>query len=44
MFDVLGGHFGEIDSERHFPLTSLLSSLYWPWDTLLSIESTPVLI
>ena len=27
-----------------FPLTSLLSSLYWPWDPLSSLESTPVSI
>ena len=29
-----------------FPLTSLLSSLYWPWDPLssLDLESTPVSI
>ena len=27
-----------------FPLTSLLSSLYWPWDPLSSSESTPVSI
>ena len=27
-----------------FPLTSLLSSLYWPLDPLSSLESTPVLI
>ena len=27
-----------------FPLTSLLSSLYWPWDPLSPLESTPVSI
>ena len=27
-----------------FPLTSLLSSLYWPWDPLSSLKSTPVSI
>ena len=27
-----------------FPLASLLSSLYWPWDPLSSLESTPVSI
>ena len=27
-----------------FPLSSLLSSLYWPWDPLSSLESTPVSI
>ena len=27
-----------------FPLTSLLSSLYWPWDPLSSLESTPASI
>ena len=27
-----------------FPLTSLLSSLSWPWDPLSSLESTPVSI
>ena len=26
------------------PLTSLLCSLYWPWDPLSSLESTPVSI
>ena len=27
-----------------FPLASLLSCLYWPWDPLSSLESTPVSI
>ena len=43
MFDIRGGHFRVFDSVI-FPLTSLLSSLYWPWDPLSSLESTPVSI
>ena len=31
-------------SQRHFPPTALLYSLYWPWDPLSSSESTPVSI
>ena len=27
-----------------FPLTSLFSPLYWPWEQLSSLESTPVSI
>ena len=47
MFDDLGGHFGVFDSQHHFPsyfLSDLLSSLYWPWNPLSSLESTPVSI
>ena len=40
----LGGHFGVFDSQCIFPLTALLYSLYWPWDPLSSLESTPVSI
>ena len=43
VFDIRGGHFGVFDSQRH-SLASLLSSLYWPWDPLSSLESTPVSI
>ena len=41
---LLGGHFRVFDSQRHFSLTALLYSLYWPWDPLPSLESTPVSI
>ena len=44
MFNVLGGHFEYSTVSVIFPLTSLLSSLYWPWDPLSSLESTPVSI
>ena len=44
MFDVLGGHFEYSTGSVIFPLTSFLSSLYWPWDPLSSLESTPVSI
>ena len=44
MFDVLGGHFRYSTVSSIFPLASLLSSLYWPWDPLSSLEATPVSI
>ena len=44
MFNVLGGHFKYSTVSVVFPLASLLSSLYWPWDPLSSLESTPVSI
>ena len=47
MLDDLGGHFGVFNSQRHFPsYFSLIffPSLYWPWDPLSSLESTPVSI
>ena len=44
MFDILGAHFGVFNSQRHFPSSFFLSSLYWPWDPLSSLESTPVSI
>ena len=44
MLDVLGSHFKYSTVSVIFPLASLLSSLYWPWDQLSSLESTPVSI
>ena len=44
IFNILGGHFGVFDSQRHFPLTAVLYSLYLPWEPLSSLESTPVSI
>ena len=49
MFDDLGGHFGvqcvrQSASFSLLLLSDLLSSLYWPWDPLSSLESTPVSI
>ena len=44
MFNILGGHFRVFDGQRNFPLTSLLYSLYWPWNPLSSLESILVSI
>ena len=40
----LGGHFEVFDSQRHFPFPLVCSYLYWPWDPLSPLESTPVSI
>ena len=40
----IGGQTEVFDSQRHFTFPLLLYCLYWPWDPVSSLQSTPVLI